>query len=77
MQARTGHVALPAAGVIDIGLKLLQIAVVGATAAAGRPCGMHYTSVSAPVPAHPSPQQRSAPLGRRVSGDGMLRADCT
>jgi len=74
-----------AAGVVDMGsyVKLLQTAMMHAAAAAVRPYGVHnaYTSVSAFCPHSPvSPADRSAPLGRRVSGDGVLRAmraNCT
>jgi len=73
MQARTGHVAMPA-GVIILtwGHKLFQTAMMRAAAAVGK------TAVSAPRPHSPvTPAEQSAPLGRRVSGDGVLRADCT
>jgi len=71
-----------AAGVIDMGHKLLQTAVMHAAAAAVRPHGVRIRLCQHSVPTHPSPQQsspadRSAPLGRRMSGDGVLRTDCT
>jgi len=67
-----------AAGVIDMGHKLLQTAMMHAAAAAVRPLWGAYTSVSAFRPHSPvSPADRSAPLGRRVSGGGVLRTDCT
>ena len=55
--------------------KLLQTAVMRAAAAL-----VMYQQYS--VPTHPSPQRsstadRSAPLGRRVSGNGVLLAGCT
>jgi len=56
---------------------MLQTAVMRAAAAAIIPWGA-YTSVSAFRPHSPvSSADRSAPLGRRVSGDGVLRAKCT
>ena len=59
---------------------MLHTAVMRAAAAAVIPYGVHrpYTSVSAFRPHSPvSPADRSAPLGRRVSGNGVLRAKCT
>jgi len=49
----------------------LQIAVVGATAAAGRPYGVHRRLYQHPVPAHPSPQQRVLHWG-----DGWVGTGC-
>jgi len=62
--------------------KLLQTAVMHAAATAVRPYGVHIRLYQHSVPTHPSsqrssPADRSAPLGRRVSGDGVLRANCT
>ena len=56
-----------------------EIDAPGAAAAVVRPYGAWYKHS---VPTHPSPQRsspadRSAPLGRRVSGNGVLRAGCT
>jgi len=75
--AASHHVTLPAAGVIDMGHKLLQTAVMHAMAAVVRPYGVHIRLYQHSVLTHLSPQRsspvdRSAPLGRQVSGDGVL-----
>ena len=49
-----------------------QIAVMRAAAA------VRKTAVSTPRPHSPvSPAEQSAPLRRRVKGDGVVRVDCT
>jgi len=57
---------------------MLHTAVMRAAAAAVIPYGVHIRLCQHSVPTHPSlPADRSAPLGRRVSGNGVLRAKCT
>jgi len=52
---------------------LLQVAVMPATDAAGKPYVVHVRLYQHPVPAQLSPPWSS--LGRWVSWDGLLRAD--